>query len=154
MTTDTTPGSETVAKPNHRIHPECIVCGLENPIGWKLEFQTDGDAVFLDIHLSELLQGYSGIVHGGVIATLLDAAMTHCLFAQGIEAVTGDLNILYRHSVPVNATVTVRAWIADSCHTLYKMRAEIHLDEKLLVRAKARFVACSEAKEQDPRKNG
>ncbi|MGD9126298.1 MAG: PaaI family thioesterase [Planctomycetia bacterium] len=141
MTTDDDPDPATIAKPDHHIHPECIVCGLENPIGWKLQFQTEGESVFLKLHLSELLQGYTGIIHGGVIATLLDAAMTHCLFANGIEAVTGDLNILYRHSVPVNATVLVRAWIDDPHPPLYKMKAEITLDTKLLVRAKARFVA-------------
>ena len=131
----------SVAKPNHDTHPECIVCGLHNPIGWKLQFQTDGDSVFLELHLSELLQGYSGMVHGGVIATLLDAAMTHCLFAQGIEAVTGDLNIRYRHPVPINQTVRVHARLDASCPPLYKMQSEIILEEETLVRAKARFVA-------------
>ena len=96
---------------------------------------------FLELHLSELLQGYSGMVHGGVIATLLDAAMTHCLFAGGIEAVTGDLNIRYRYPVPVNSTVSVHARIDASCPPLYKMKSEIVSDETVLVRAKARFVA-------------
>lgn len=139
--TDGDPDAVAIAKPNHETHPECIVCGLHNPIGWKLQFQTDGDSVFLEFPLSELLQGYQGMVHGGVIATLLDAAMTHCLFAQGIEAVTGDLNIRYRHPVPVDRTVCVHARLGDACHPLYKMQSEIVMDDETLVRAKARFVA-------------
>lgn len=142
MTTDAESQPTPVIKPRHETHPDCIVCGLRNPIGWKLQFQTDGDAVLLRLHLSELLQGYAGVTHGGVVATLLDAAMTHCLFAKGIEAVTGDLNIRYRYPVPVNATVTVRAWMDLPCPPLYKMKSEIILNEKVLARANARFVAC------------
>lgn len=41
------------------------------------------------------LQEYEGQLHGRVISSLLDAAMTHCLFHHGIEAVTGELYVRF-----------------------------------------------------------
>lgn len=46
-------------------------------------------------------QGYSGTLHGGMICTLLDAAMTHCLFSLGLEGVTADLQVRFLNPVPV-----------------------------------------------------
>ena len=37
------------------------------------------------------LEGYTGLLHGGIAAAFLDGAMTNCLFAHGIEALTAEL---------------------------------------------------------------
>ena len=73
-------------------HCNCILSGRQNPISLGLAFDisTDG-GVFTQYEANALLQGYEGILHGGIIAALLDAAMTHCLFHHNIEAVTGAL---------------------------------------------------------------
>lgn len=125
-------------------HPDCVVCGLQNPIGLKLDFEIDGEAVVIEWRLSELFQGYPGIAHGGVIATLLDAAMTHCLFARGVKAVTGDLRIRYRKPVPVGRTVAVRASVKDESPPLYVLVAELKQDGETLVTAEARFMQIDE----------
>jgi acyl-coenzyme A thioesterase PaaI-like protein len=36
---------------------------------------------------------YTGLLHGGMTSTLLDAAMTHCLFMQGVQALTAELTV-------------------------------------------------------------
>ncbi|WP_282597464.1 ferritin-like domain-containing protein [Dickeya oryzae] len=40
-------------------------------------------------------QGYTGLLHGGMTSTLLDAAMTHCLFMQGVQALTAELTVRF-----------------------------------------------------------
>src|ERR1035438_2203533 len=77
-------------------HPFCVVCSGSNPYGLGLKFQPDGDGGVSTVFLAHAaLEGYPGLVHGGVIASMLDGAMTNCLFAQGIVAVMGELNVRY-----------------------------------------------------------
>jgi acyl-coenzyme A thioesterase PaaI-like protein len=63
------------------------------------EVDRDG-AVHTVFKAHEGLQGYRGILHGGVITALLDAAMANCLFLKGVEALTGDLHVRFLKPVP------------------------------------------------------
>ncbi|MBN2643803.1 MAG: PaaI family thioesterase [Victivallales bacterium] len=92
---------------------------------------------------SYLLQGYNGILHGGVIASLLDSAMTNCLFQQGINAVTGELNVRYRHSIPCNAALELRARVASEIPPLFRMKAELLMNGKVMAHATAKFMQLS-----------
>lgn len=86
------------------------------------------------------LQGYDNIVHGGVIATLLDAAMTHCLFHRGIQAVTGELRIRYLHPVACNVPIVLRARLLCSCPPLYHLQAEVRCGDRRMARAEGKFM--------------
>jgi acyl-coenzyme A thioesterase PaaI-like protein len=86
------------------------------------------------------LQGYDGIVHGGVIAAVLDAAMTHCLFHRGIKAVTGDLHVRYLESVPCSSKLEVFAKLEAARPPLYRMKAELRCEGRMMARAEARFM--------------
>ena len=92
---------------------------------------------------SYLLQGYNGILHGGVIASLLDSAMTNCLFQQGVNAVTGELNVRYRHSIPCNAALELRARVASEIPPLFRMKAELLMNGKVMAHATAKFMQLS-----------
>jgi acyl-coenzyme A thioesterase PaaI-like protein len=86
------------------------------------------------------LEGYEGIMHGGVVAALLDGAMTNCLFAQGIQALTGDLHVRYRSPVRVAEELTVRAWVESSWHELFHLAGEITQAGELKARAQGKFM--------------
>jgi uncharacterized protein (TIGR00369 family) len=88
------------------------------------------------------LQGYDGVLHGGVIASLLDAAMTHCLFHQGVQAVTGDLHIRFVRPVACDLAVDLRAWIVSAAPPLYRLRAELAHEGTLLAWGEAKFMQC------------
>ena len=89
-------------------HSSCIICGELNPRSLKLSFEVAEDsAVSTRFSADARLQGYDGILHGGVIAALLDAAMAHCLFHNGIQAVTGDLRIRFSHPVPCGVSIRI-----------------------------------------------
>jgi len=83
------------------------------------------------------------MLHGGVSAAVLDAAMTHCLFHRGIRAVTADLRVRYVKTVPLNHAVEVRAWVMDATPPLYRLKAELALNGDVLVWAQATFCATS-----------
>lgn len=126
-----------------RRHPLCIACGF-SPAGLGLAFRFDGREVTASFGCGARYQGYPDRLHGGVIATLLDAAMTHCLFAHGVTAVTATLDVRYRHPVPVGRDAEVRARIRETHDPLYVMEGEIVQGDQVRVTARAKFMATSD----------
>jgi uncharacterized protein (TIGR00369 family) len=125
-------------------HAACLLCGTENPWSLGLAFEPDGAGrVCTVLNADERLQGYAGMLHGGVSAAVLDAAMTHCLFHKGVRAVTADLRVRYVKAVPLNAGVVLRAWITAETPPLYRLKAELCLENSVLVWAQATFCEIS-----------
>jgi len=90
------------------------------------------------------LEGYPGLLHGGVVAALLDGAMTNCLFAQGIRALTVELRVRYQASIVAAEELTVRAWLELSHHGLFELRAEITQGGSVKVQAQGKFIKPNE----------
>ena len=71
----------------------CFCCGAKNPIGLKLQFETlPGERMQTYWTPRSEHQGFKDLVHGGLVATLLDEVMIRLLCALGIHAVTAELN--------------------------------------------------------------
>lgn len=121
-------------------HAGCLLCGRSNSLSLGLRFKPDGTgAVRTEVRLNGRLQGYEGMLHGGVISSLLDAAMTHNLFHAGIEAVTADLRVRFVHPVPCRGRVTLRSWILKSFPPLYSVRAELLIREQVMAWGEGKF---------------
>ncbi len=130
------------------MHPYCIVCGSFNLRGLHLESQAMPDgSVQATFDCHRVLEGYEGILHGGVIASLLDGAMTHCLFANGHVGVTAVLNVRFHHPVEAERAVTVRARITESCHTLHHLAADLIQDGQIRADATAKFLETPKSRE-------
>lgn len=122
-------------------HPHCFACGPANGHGLGLEFRvTHNGAVEASFTCAPDFAGYPGILHGGVICTLLDGAMTNCLFAHGLAAVTVDLHVRFRHPAAVNLPATVRAWLGAVDLPVHRLAAEMVQDGQIVATATARFV--------------
>ena len=89
----------------------CFVCGVQNSHGLQMSFyETEPGEVFTTLTVPEHFQGYPGIVHGGVVASILDEA-TGRSFIQGDPPkfyVTARLNIRYRKPVPIGQKLVIR----------------------------------------------
>jgi len=81
-------------------HRTCPVCGDQNPTnGLHTAFEVRPDGVVeAEVTYGEDKEGYDGHLHGGILAALLDGAMTNCLFSYGIPAVTGELAVRMVHA--------------------------------------------------------
>jgi uncharacterized protein (TIGR00369 family) len=125
-------------------HRNCLLCGDLHPNSFGLRFTPNEDGtVHATFQSYEELQGYDGILHGGIIASLLDSAMTNCLFRQGIRAVTADLRILYKHSVPCGAKLDVKAWLDKSHPPLHCLSAELSHNNRIMAHGEAKFMECT-----------
>ena len=90
----------------------CFVCGPDNTRGLHLAFQTNecGEMIAEWIPEPEM-EGYQGIVHGGLVSTVLDEAMAKVVDASGASALTAELRVRFRQQVPSGGPVRVRGWI-------------------------------------------
>ena len=123
------------------VHPYCLVCSSANPYGLALTFETAPDGVLSStFHPNPVLEGYEGLLHGGVIASLLDGIMTNCLFAQGIVAVTAELNVRYQAPVLVGPEIQLKSWIENRYSPLFLLRAELRQDHCVKAIASAKFM--------------
>lgn len=83
----------------------CIVCGRDNPIGLHMAFyDNDKDTVIGRCTPDERYQGYPGIMHGGILATMLDEVVGRVSMVGDHHhfMMTVNLTVKYRHPVEVN----------------------------------------------------
>lgn len=125
-----------------REHTACFACRPVSAGGLGLEFHLQADeSVSAFWTCSPGGQSYAGIVHGGLLATALDSAMVHALFARGIIARTGELNLRYRRSVVTERLMTVRGWLRSTYGPLFRLEADIIQNGVVCVHAHAKFMA-------------
>lgn len=122
-------------------HRHCLMCGEDNPLSFGLHFNKEKEGyVSTTFTGNESMQGYDGIMHGGILSALLDTAMANCLMQQNIEAVTGELNVRFLDPVACNSTMAITAWIDSSLPPLYCLKSQIRINNKIVCRAKAKFM--------------
>lgn len=136
--TDPEPAPLEVLRQRH--HPDCFVCAPDHPFGLKLSFARTGDgrveAVF---PCGWFLQGYPGRLHGGIVSTLLDSAMVHALMAEGIEAVTADLQVRFHLPVELGKEALVIGERRLQRGPIHHMTASLSQGGNVRASARARF---------------
>jgi acyl-coenzyme A thioesterase PaaI-like protein len=105
----------------------CFACGQENPIGLHLRFGFQDGRFVTKKTLPREYQSFAGIVHGGIVTTLLDEAMGGMLYESGEKAVTARLDVRYRHPTPIGEELTIMGWEEERRGRFVKMKATIAL---------------------------
>ena len=122
------------------LHQDCFACGACGD-GLGLVFSRDGgDSVSAEWFCHERYQGYPGVVHGGIIAALLDSAMTNCLLGKGIAAVTADMHVEYLEPLRVGGMAVVRATLTRARPPLFLLDAVVVQNERTVAQASAKFM--------------
>lgn len=86
-------------------------------------------------------QGYDGMVHGGVVAAIIDASMAQCLMGHDIVAYTADLSVRYRRPVTIDTPIVIITSVLQSrSEYLYMLESEICQNAELAVKATGKFV--------------
>lgn len=115
---------------------DCFVCGVKNPFGLHIQFfETEPGIVEADFSLPDTFQGYPGIIHGGVIAAILDEAAGRSHMGTGEQPrfmVTAKLELRYRKNVPVNQPLHLvgragfsKARTATATSSIYNQQDEL-----------------------------
>lgn len=94
----------------HLPHSRCFACGPENGSGLRLAFDLAPDrSVRGSFVPAASLDGYTQVLNSGIVATLLDSAMAHCMFAQGHTAYASELTVRYLAPVLSGQEVALEA---------------------------------------------
>jgi len=118
-------------------HARCVLCGQRNPWGFNLGFRKCADGGVEGLFPGNgYCEGYANMMHGGIISLLLDGAMTNCLFAHGCTGVTARMELAFRHPVRSGSPATLRAWIEQANHPVYRLKAQLLQDSQVKATAK------------------
>ena len=125
----------------------CIICGMENPLGLKAPFyMLDDDSVASVFEFKSHHQSYPERTHGGMISALLDEIMGRALWVNhpGIYGVTTTLNITFRRPVPFDCKVKARGYITFDGSRAFTAKGELYsMDGKLLAEGNAKYLKLS-----------
>ena len=111
----------------------CFGCGQNNPIGLKLIFQWDGKTARAEFTPTDFYQGWSGLVHGGIILSILDEAMGWAAVFEGLTCVTAEIQAKLRCPAAVNEPLIVTASLTRKTRKVSKARAVISLEDGKVV---------------------
>ncbi|MGH9482352.1 MAG: PaaI family thioesterase [Terriglobales bacterium] len=129
----------------------CFGCGGGNPRGLKLAFRLDRERrrVYGRFRLGAEYQGSQGILHGGIIALVLDEAMGKLTRLSGVRAVTAELRVEYLRPIAAEEEIVVEAEEELQEGRNLHFRAEIrNRAGAVLARGAGRFVIVSRREEQ------
>ena len=119
----------------------CFACGKDNPDGMHLKFFLDGERNHFVSHfrLGKRYTGPPGHCHGGIIATILDDAMSKLNKLREVIAATSRMTVEYLRPVPLNKRLKVESREVSKRGRRLTRVAEI-TDEKGTVLARSRGV--------------
>jgi len=123
----------------------CFACGELNPIGLHLQFSYGEASAEARFTPGRVHQGYPGLVHGGLVATLLDEAMAHAVIAAHGMAVTGELRVRLRgQGVPVGRPLRLLGQVVGQRGRLIVVEAQIlGEDGAVLAQGEGKFMLAS-----------
>jgi uncharacterized protein (TIGR00369 family) len=89
----------------------CFACGQNNRQGMRLRFRLDesGRGFVCRFRLGRRYTGPPGYCHGGIIATILDDAMSKLNKLRGVAAVTSKISVDYLKPVPLQTALRVES---------------------------------------------
>ena len=97
-----------ILQPNSKM---CFICGLENPIGLKLRiYQTEPGVIETSYTAPDHFQGYPGVLHGGIVATILDEISGRAQMGDVAAPrfmFTAKLEVKYRKNVPTGKPLKI-----------------------------------------------
>jgi uncharacterized protein (TIGR00369 family) len=134
--------SENLTPMAHAAQSRCFGCGAANATGLQLEFllAEDGAVVCLST-IPDRFEGPPSVVHGGIVATLLDETMSKSLRARGLTAMTRQMEVDYLRPVHSAAPLRLEGRLVRSEGRKHWAEARIFNERgRVLAEAKGLFI--------------
>lgn len=127
-----------------KISRDCLVCGVDNPLGLKARFYNLQNGQVMAVYRSHRwLQSYPGRQHGGISAAILDETIGRAieLLEPGCWGVTASLSLRYRKPVPLDVPLRVVAQVTRNSSRAFDGSGQLLLpDGTVAVTAEGRYV--------------
>ncbi len=121
-------------------YQRCFVCGQRNPYGLHLVFRLENNTIVADFQPREEHQGFPGVIHGGIVAAVLDEALgrTSMLAEKPEWSMTGRLEVRYRRYVPFGPLLRIRASLESERRQMVQASGKLTLaDDESVTLAEA-----------------
>jgi uncharacterized protein (TIGR00369 family) len=125
----------------------CFVCGELNMRGLKVRPRIDApnSSASCRLAIPRAFQGWQGVVHGGILATLLDETSVYATKGLVPHVVTAEIAVSYKKPVPVETEVVISATVVSRRRKIIEVRGQIEIDGELYAEARARmFIVAKE----------
>jgi acyl-coenzyme A thioesterase PaaI-like protein len=88
----------------------CFVCGKDNPKGFKIQvhYLEDEMAAETELSLPREFQGWADVIHGGILATMLDELMAHAVWHFAGPGVTLSMEVRFHQPLKPDEPILVR----------------------------------------------
>ena len=118
----------------------CFICGQQNPIGFKAIICVDQEkaTAWTKVQLPAQFQGWQDVIHGGVVAALLDEVSIYACRTRADQCVTAELQVRFRKPVPVGSEVEVAGQVIESQRKFFLARAQMKIGDTLYAEAEAK----------------
>jgi acyl-coenzyme A thioesterase PaaI-like protein len=122
----------------------CFACGARNPMGIHMQVHYLDDIVAAQSRLAlpREFQGWQEVIHGGILATLLDEIMMHAVWHFAGPGVTLGLEVQFRQPLAPEEMVLVRGKLTETKGRRLKAQGEIirQADNRLIANSQGRFL--------------
>lgn len=106
----------------------CFACGTKNPLGLHLKFFRDGELYCTRVRPGPHWQGFHGVVHGGLQATIFDDLMANHLFhVLHVWQATVELTLRFKQPVPTFDELLFTSQVEAQAGRLWTLKGECHL---------------------------
>jgi len=105
---------DTIWKTLASADKECFACGPANPHGLRMCFESNGMKIRSKLVIRQAFRGWSNLIHGGIISTILDETMSWAVINfTGKFMLTRSMAITLKKPVHVGAAITVTGYIKE-----------------------------------------
>jgi uncharacterized protein (TIGR00369 family) len=118
----------------------CFGCSMKNDLGLQMQFIEEGEEIVSYWTPHQRFEGWMGVLHGGIQASLLDEIGSWLVFVKLKTAgVTAELNVQYKQAVRVTDNpITIRARLKEVKFQLAFIEAEL-IDHEGIICSKAKM---------------
>jgi uncharacterized protein (TIGR00369 family) len=135
-----------------RIRPHnCFACGELNEVGLHLQLNLEPERCWTELVMPGRFEGWEGIIHGGILCTVLDEVMAWALVVHDNWGVTARMSIDFRRPVSVGQSIRAEGWIKEARRRIQVTAGRI-VDAETgveLATAEATYVAASESRKRE-----
>jgi uncharacterized protein (TIGR00369 family) len=135
-----------------RIRPHnCFACGELNEIGLHLQLKFAPDSCWTELTLPDRYEGWEGVIHGGILCTILDEVMGWSLLVRDTWGVTARFSIQFHKPVLVGRRLRAEARVTEARRRIQIVAGRIVDAEtgEALATAEATYVAASEERKRE-----
>jgi acyl-coenzyme A thioesterase PaaI-like protein len=123
----------------------CFGCSSQNPIGLKIAFEVNGDGIVAEFTSNENHEGPPGFVHGGVLAAILDEAISYV--ARGsmqYGILTMRETIAFRNASPIGEKLKVEAEVTKEKNRAFVVTAKVYNQKGTIAEAEGTLLKVKE----------